>query len=180
MSTDKRKAQYRAYYHKNKDRICKQVRKQFALRTEDERQKYNAKQLEYYHKHRKQCRIKQNAYRQSHKKQCREYDKKRYLKFRKERLAKSKEYRYKHPKKVRNTRLKTRYGITLKDYYKLKRNQSNKCAICGQRKKKLVIDHCHITGKVRGLLCVKCNTYLGYIQEDISALKAAVKYLQKQ
>ncbi len=180
MGTDKRKAQYRAHYHRNKDEICKQARKRYALRTEDERQKHNAKQREYYRKHRKQCRITQNAYRQSHRKQYQEYDKKRYLKFRKELLAKRKEYRYKHPKKVRNTKLKTKYGITLKDYYKLKRNQSNKCVICRQRKKKLVVDHCHKTNKVRGLLCVKCNTYLGYIQEDISTLKSAIKYLQKE
>jgi len=61
----------------------------------------------------------------------------------------------------RNERFKRRYGITLDDYNEMLKKQSNKCKICkispDNLKRKLCIDHCHETGKIRGLLCDKCN-----------------------
>lgn len=62
-----------------------------------------------------------------------------------------------------------RYGITLDDYNKMRKDQNYSCAICGRHEDKvkgkvgvrpLHIDHCHTTGKVRGLLCGRCNTSL--------------------
>ena len=58
--------------------------------------------------------------------------------------------------------------------------QDNRCAICGAMPKKpLFVDHCHVTGKVRGLLCVSCNTALGLLKDSITALEQAIKYLLK-
>lgn len=56
--------------------------------------------------------------------------------------------------------------------------QNYNCAICAC-KKYLVIDHCHRTGKVRGLLCKKCNTALGGFNDDTKALEGAIAYLNK-
>lgn len=50
------------------------------------------------------------------------------------------------------------------------------CAICGD-KKKLSVDHCHETKKIRSLLCIKCNTMLGNCKESVDILKKAIKYL---
>ena len=53
------------------------------------------------------------------------------------------------------------------------------CEICGSTEHKLNIDHCHLTGKFRGLLCVNCNTALSKSFGDLETLKAAVRYLER-
>jgi hypothetical protein len=75
--------------------------------------------------------------------------------------------------------LQSRYGITLADYNSMFRKQKGKCAICGKHQMdlntKLYVDHCHVTGKVRALLCNPCNTQVGvYENSDLEALKAYV------
>lgn len=71
--------------------------------------------------------------------------------------------------------LKYLYGITESDYEELVNKQGGVCAIC-REKKKLVVDHNHDTGRVRGLLCTNCNTALGKFG-DGRLLTAAVSYL---
>lgn len=81
-------------------------------------------------------------------------------------------------KKIQNRiRLKSRYGITLEDYEEMYKKQKGKCAICGIKKDKLNIDHCHNTRKVRGLLCGSCNRGLGLLKDNIEFLNNAIKYL---
>jgi Recombination endonuclease VII len=71
-----------------------------------------------------------------------------------------------------------RYGLTLADYRALQARQGNACAICRQVTRALCIDHCHVTGRVRGLLCRSCNTALGFYADDPRLLRAALAYLQ--
>jgi hypothetical protein len=74
--------------------------------------------------------------------------------------------------------LKRRYGISRADYAALLARQGGVCAICGKPPEKtLCVDHCHSTGKIRGLLCRKCNFGLGCYGEDQAALIAALAYL---
>lgn len=68
------------------------------------------------------------------------------------------------------------YKLTLEDYNNLLDKQDNKCAICS-RESKLVIDHCHESGKVRGLLCHNCNIGLGLLGDMKKSLKKAYEYL---
>jgi hypothetical protein len=81
--------------------------------------------------------------------------------------------------------LKIKFNMTLDDYFNLLNNQNGKCAICGSEKSqtvlshRLYLDHDHTTNKVRGLLCQKCNTLLGYARESIEILLSAVEYLRK-
>ena len=74
-------------------------------------------------------------------------------------------------------------GITKKDYNKSFLIQEGKCAICGVHqkdlKRKLFVDHNHKTGKVRDLLCSKCNFGLGHFNDDPWLLEKAIKYLGK-
>lgn len=74
--------------------------------------------------------------------------------------------------------IKYKYGLNKNDYEKILSAQKSLCAICG-RKEKLVIDHCHKTGKFRGLLCSTCNQGLGKLGDSVQGLKKALKYLQK-
>ena len=82
---------------------------------------------------------------------------------------------------TKNQKLQKLYGITLDDYNKMWADQAGCCATCGIHSsaltKPLHVDHCHTTGKVRGLLCTQCNTALGMAKDDIQTLKNMIKYL---
>lgn len=84
----------------------------------------------------------------------------------------------------RKSKFKRQYGITLDDYYQMLDKQNGGCAICGNKKPSnrteyFAVDHCHITGKVRGLLCTKCNRGLGLFNDNISNLQTAITYLKE-
>ena len=83
----------------------------------------------------------------------------------------------------RRSKFKTQYGITLDDYYAMLGRQGDGCGICkaptpGGRTKFFAVDHCHTTGKVRGLLCTKCNRGLGLFNDNTDKLLNAVNYLK--
>lgn len=88
-----------------------------------------------------------------------------------------------HKEKHRNSTLKRRYDISLNEYNQLLQEQNGCCAICGttneQMIKRMHVDHNHTTGKVRGLLCDKCNRGLGFFNDDASQLKKALEYLNE-
>lgn len=100
----------------------------------------------------------------------------------KEKKAYGKAY-YKTCKDKRITRdLQKRYGITLEEKRAMYRQQQGCCAICGKEltdSKDCHVDHCHITGKIRGLLCSNCNHGLGVFKENLTILTDAIKYLEK-
>ena len=81
------------------------------------------------------------------------------------------------PKKVKNWNLR-RYGINVEKFDALLAEQKGKCLICGERPKKLFVDHCHTTKKVRGLLCPNCNTVLGMVKENTRVLKQMIVFLE--
>jgi hypothetical protein len=78
--------------------------------------------------------------------------------------------------------LKRKHGMTKEDYNKRLKDQKGVCAICGngnKQKRRLCVDHCHKTGKIRGLLCVDCSVALGNVNDDIKILNKMIKYLKK-
>lgn len=90
--------------------------------------------------------------------------------------AYERERRAKNPKAFRQTRLKTRYGLTHDDYQKLYEKQAGVCALCLDRPASDV-DHDHATGVVRGLLCRACNLGIGMFGENIDRIKRVIVYL---
>ena len=76
-----------------------------------------------------------------------------------------------------------KFGMSELEFEMMLKAQDNKCAICGTTDpsnnwaKFLVIDHCHKTNRVRGLLCAKCNRGLGYFEDDPQTLRKAADYL---
>lgn len=80
--------------------------------------------------------------------------------------------------------LKRHYGITLDEFNTLLNSQDGACAICKTsnwpgKGKKPHVDHCHNTGKIRGLLCNLCNVGLGAFKDNEGFLANAVNYLKK-
>jgi hypothetical protein len=78
----------------------------------------------------------------------------------------------------RKHNLKLRYGITPGDFWMMKERQGGRCAICLQAPGRLHVDHCHASGRVRGLLCGPCNRKLATI-EDVKFREAALMYLRR-
>ena len=82
-----------------------------------------------------------------------------------------------------------RYGLTIEDYDKMSQAQKHVCAICRRpetvinknpsRVNALSVDHCHLTGDIRGLLCSSCNRGIGYLGEDPNNLNRAARYLRR-
>ena len=80
--------------------------------------------------------------------------------------------------------LRHKFGITVDDYNKLLIAQDGKCAICGKSQIEFdvsfCVDHDHITGEIRGLLCGNCNKALGCFGDDLNTIKAACNYIEKR
>jgi len=84
--------------------------------------------------------------------------------------------------KRRDYWFKRKYGITASDFERMLSSQDNSCAICNTKdsgKRNFVIDHCHTTGVVRGILCSRCNTMLGFSKDNEETLRNAIIYLNK-
>ena len=71
------------------------------------------------------------------------------------------------------------YGLTVEQFEKLVFSQHHLCALCGEQAPRLVVDHCHVTGRVRGLLCDRCNRALGHFKDQIELIEKALLYLKR-
>ena len=81
---------------------------------------------------------------------------------------------------MKNHNLKMRYGITLAQYEELCDAQRGRCLVCKDDNERLVVDHCHTSGKIRGLVCGPCNLALGQAKNDPARLVALAKYLWRR
>lgn len=79
--------------------------------------------------------------------------------------------------KVYKSRIKMLYNLTDIEYNNLLQQQNNSCKLC-LKKEKLCVDHCHETGKVRGLLCHNCNKALGLLKDNLNTLLNAIEYIK--
>ena len=98
--------------------------------------------------------------------------------------------KYSHSERRKSASLKYCYGLKLSDAIELLGRQDGKCAVCGKKLGDFLnsydkreglqpnIDHCHKTGKTRGVLCHHCNIGLGYFKDNSDTLRAAIKYLE--
>jgi len=86
--------------------------------------------------------------------------------------------------------IKCLYDLSVEEYAWLVYNSKGLCSICGKPEtvlsrnrdwvKELSVDHCHETGKIRGLLCHSCNTGLGSFKDSVALMKAAITYLESK
>ncbi len=121
--------------------------------------------------------------REDHLKACAE----NYQNKKQEYKDRSKKRREEKPEKValkkREWYLQNTFNITIDDYNNMFNAQNGCCDICKQHQsnftKRLFVDHCHTTGKVRGLLCSNCNSLLGHAKDNLDFLENAKQYLIK-
>jgi len=90
----------------------------------------------------------------------------------------ARKHREKNPGYHRKRHLQRYYDMTIEQYDAMVKEQDGKCRTCGTEPKRLFVDHDHKTGKVRGLLCSKCNTALGYANDDPALLRRLAEYLE--
>ena len=116
-----------------------------------------------------------------------EYFQQHYAKNKERIKARVRKYKQANPARYEDSRLQRAFGITLEDYNNMLLVQEGVCAICKKpesvwwrkkgQPKRLTVDHCHVSGRVRGLLCQKCNSILGYAEDEPLRLIEAAKYL---
>jgi hypothetical protein len=139
--------------------------------SERQRKRY-AEDAEY----RKALLVRNRAYRAAHREELNARARKAYAEddeYRaRRRLTGNKWYR-------REERLKQVYGLSLQDYNAMVAQQGGVCRICKTKPARpLFVDHCHASGKVRGLLCHPCNAALGFMRDDPVIAAAATDYLR--
>jgi Autographiviridae endonuclease VII len=151
-------------------------------KNKEETKKYNR---EYYLKNKEG---KYKEYREKNKEKIKNYTKK----YREDNLDyfrnMHKEYYQENKEKLKHYRhekqMEILYGINKNQYNELLERQLNCCAICGKNKDEfryaLSVDHNHETGKIRGLLCLNCNTGIGKFEDKIELVEKALNYLKSE
>lgn len=164
----KAKENAKQYWKKNKDKLL--------IKTRD-----------WKRKHKKELSIKNKIYRDNNLEKRREYYQKnkvriikkerdRYERNKPEIIEKAKKRYYLNRDSVLKKNTLRRYKLTKEEHDNLLSKYRNICPIC-LKEEKLVVDHCHKTGKIRGLLCGDCNKGLGFFKDSLVSLDRAKKYL---
>jgi len=140
----------------------------------DRLEKRRAAQRRYRESHKEEIKAAARRYRETHKEQISEYARRKW--------RTDPDHREKHRVRTRRSQrkmvFKRVYGISLEDYDVMFERQGGACAICKRTGLTLCVDHCHLTGEVRGLLCIRCNSAIGFCSDDPALLLAAAAYLQ--
>jgi len=136
----------------------------------------NKYQKQYRENNKEKIKEYRDKYRKTHKKYFKIYRKKYKLTY----PNRHKEYYIKNKLKIKEYNLLKKFNLTIQNYNNLLKNQNNGCAICGkiEKSKYLNVDHNHNTGKVRGLLCMDCNTGIGKFKDNLNILQNAINYLR--
>ncbi len=99
------------------------------------------------------------------------------------RARKTADYRKKNPayrQKLRVQQIARKYGLSEVEYQKMSESQNHCCLACGKKPDyPLYVDHCHQSGRVRGLLCSGCNSALGMVEDSPNVLRNLAGYLER-
>lgn len=100
-------------------------------------------------------------------------------------LERRKQWHHSNTEYVRDQKLLKTYGINLAQYHEILASQGGVCAVCGGPERMadgraMPVDHCHRTGKVRGILCSHCNRAIGLLGDDPETLIRASAYLARK
>ncbi len=171
---------WKRYYREHRQQLLDRQKKRSEEATEEQKEKRKKYNKEWYEKNREY--VKEYSKQRSSKR--REWANAKYAsdpEFRRKRFEEVKRYRERHPH-ARVNRLLRSLGYS-GTYESLLESQDGRCAICGRteadsRGHRLHVDHCHATGRVRGLLCGDCNLGLGKFGDSPDLLAKAAVYLR--
>lgn len=125
----------------------------------------------------------QKEYYLKNKKKLLDYRKNFYNENKEVAIQRSKTWAENNKRRRKHNVLMSTHKISIETYEKMLVDQNYKCFCCSiehsSLKKGLFVDHCHTTGKIRGLLCNSCNSALGYAKDNIEVLINMIKYLEK-
>lgn len=121
------------------------------------------------------------SYRKRNQKEIADKDKVYRTKNRGEIAARHRRYKKENREKVATQQRFRKFGLSQGDWEKLKSDQKGVCAICKSdpKGKEFCVDHDHITGKVRALLCGKCNSAIGLLSDSSDLALRAAGYLKQ-
>ena len=174
MRALEQQAYSRSWYLKNRERVLQKAKERYRKNPEA----HAARAAIWRAKNNEKIKEQQALYRKQNRKKIRE-SQRRWEHANKEQVRDiARAWRKKNPEKTRQARLKYRHGIDQVVYEKLFSEQKGLCGICGRPSKvAFAIDHDHKTGKIRGLLHRRCNSGLGFFEDNPTFLKAALCYL---
>lgn len=174
------KEYFRTYYRNNRERILERDKAANEAMTPEEKaeraeymKQYRMRNLEKWRRSPEQEEVR-NANRRD-----------RYAndaELREKTRVKVKEWQSNNPHKRKAQRIR-QYDLSLEEFNSMLDLQDHKCAICGYSDRSVpkmfpVIDHCHTTGVIRGLLCANCNHALGKFKDNPETLRRAIEYLE--
>lgn len=161
LNKEEKKAYHKAYYEAHKEEMKKASNENYYANKDREAKR----RKEYYAQNKDKLTAKTREYYHKHKEENKEY---------------RREYSRTHRKETKNRSLLRYYGINLEQYNIMYDEQEGKCFTCKTHHKDLVVDHNHNTGKVRKLLCNKCNLALGYVKDNVEILQSMIVYLEQE
>ena len=169
--TDKWKKYHKKYYEEHPEKIKANGKK------------WREKNPEYGKKW-----YKENKDNPEFKEKAKAYDKKYEEEHPGKEKARRKKWNEEHLEERRESNLKKKYNLNIKDYNKILKQQGGVCAICRKKERTkrngrftfLSVDHDWSTKRVRGLLCKNCNTTLGNLKENIPLFYKCIQYLKKR
>lgn len=183
-------------YVKNKDKIKEQVRQRYLIKKNEilqkGRQRYRRNRGKICETNKKWVannkeKVKEikKKYRLTHKDKLKEYNKKYHYSHKKHYNEYKKKWKAKNPTKLKNEKLKARFKIDINIFNQFIVKQNNKCGICFNEFTNTgplypCIDHNHITGIVRGILCRSCNGGIGGLNDNPILLFKALKWLKNK
>ena len=179
MTPEEKKAYMAAWYQKNKERL--RVERQQYLAEYYRANKDRAAEVgrNYRDANKERIAAQRRAYRQS------EEGRKARQVWVEENQDKLREIKREERRRNRDTRrdydFRQKYGITLADYDTMFESQGGVCAICFQPPtggRRMAVDHNHETGKIRGLLCHRCNLAIGNLRDDPEVIASAFAYVE--
>lgn len=173
MDAQARKAYQKAYYEKNKGRLLEAQRK---------------RSPEYYQRTKEAAKVRAQKWKEANPERIKELQRLHSEKNRDVVRLRSKNWYLNNKERAsanaREVKLRS-YGMTNDAYQSMLEGQGHRCAICGAREAmegknlRMYVDHCHKTGKVRGLLCQQCNVGIGTFKDDPKLLMKAADYLTR-
>ncbi len=170
-------AYHKRYREQHREKIRERKRQDYL----SNREAIKARSREWAALHRDQKVATSVVYRKRMRERILAYMKERYRHDPQRHISAMSAWRQANPSRYRDQYLRATFGISLSDYNVLLKRQGGVCAICRAAPKTiLVVDHDHVTGGVRGLLCSTCNTGLGQFKDDPQRIRRAAEYLDER